>query len=140
MLIESMICPRSRGFQPFPSPRKRFYRSPCLVYSRTDVRTCGVLIEQTKRNLVALAETYASLSDDEVVQQVLANHKPSANPVVRIVWIVFAAFSWCSLPSVSFFQVGPRPHGWWPLRTVMAGLLRTFSDGWSPTVSLARCC
>lgn len=55
---------------------------------------------------LALAETYASLSDDEVVQQVLANHKPSANPVVRIVWIVFGSIF------VVFAAVGVFLPGW----------------------------
>ena len=41
-----------------------------------------------KEASLALAETYAALSDEEVIRQVLANHKPSANPIVRIVWIV----------------------------------------------------
>ena len=51
----------------------------------------GSSAARRKETSLALAETYASLSDDEVVQQVLANHKPSANPVVRIVWIVFGS-------------------------------------------------
>ena len=59
-----------------------------------------------KETSLALAETYASLSDDEVVQQVLANHKPSANPVVRIVWIVFGSIF------VVFAAVGVFLPGW----------------------------
>tara|TARA_B100000674_G_scaffold5478_1_gene4365 strand:+ start:4308 stop:4820 length:513 start_codon:yes stop_codon:yes gene_type:complete len=59
-----------------------------------------------KETSLALAETYASLSNDEVVQQVLANHKPSANPVVRIVWIVFGSIF------VVFAAVGVFLPGW----------------------------
>ena len=59
-----------------------------------------------KEASLALAETYASLSDDEVVQQVLANHKPSANPIVRIVWIVVGSIF------VVFAAVGVFLPGW----------------------------
>ena len=55
---------------------------------------------------LALAETYASLSDDEVVHQVLADHKPSANPIVRIVWIVVGSIF------VVFAAVGVFLPGW----------------------------
>ena len=66
----------------------------------------GSSAARRKETSLALAETYASLSDDEVVQQVLANHKPSANPVVRIVWIVFGSIF------VVFAAVGVFLPGW----------------------------
>ena len=66
----------------------------------------GSSAARRKETSLALAETYASLSDDEVVQQVLANHKPSANPVVRIVWIVFGGIF------VVFAAVGVFLPGW----------------------------
>lgn len=59
-----------------------------------------------KEASLALAETYASLSDDEVVHQVLTNHKPSANPVVRVVWIVFGSIF------VVFAAIGVFLPGW----------------------------
>jgi len=62
--------------------------------------------ERRKEASRALAETYASLSDDEVVHQVLANHKPSTNPVVRIVWIVFGSIF------VVFAAIGVFLPGW----------------------------
>ena len=66
----------------------------------------GSSAARRKETSLALAETYASLSDDEVVQQVLANHKPSTNPVVRIVWIVFGSIF------VVFAAVGVFLPGW----------------------------
>ena len=66
----------------------------------------GSSAARRKETSLALAETYASLSDDEVVQQVLANHKPSANPVVRIVWVVFGSIF------VVFAAVGVFLPGW----------------------------
>lgn len=59
-----------------------------------------------KEASLALAVTYAALSDDEVVNQVLSNHKPSANPIVRIVWIVFGSIF------VVFAGIGVFLPGW----------------------------
>ena len=59
-----------------------------------------------KEASLALAETYAALSDEEVIHQVLANHKPSANPIVRIVWIVVGSVF------VVFAGVGVFLPGW----------------------------
>ena len=59
-----------------------------------------------KEASLVLAQTYAALSDDEVVSQVMSNHKPSANPVVRLVWIVLgSAF-------VVFAAIGVLIPGW----------------------------
>ena len=59
-----------------------------------------------KEASLALAQTYAALSDDEVVGRVVSNHKPSANPVVRLVWIVLgSAF-------VVFAAIGVLIPGW----------------------------
>lgn len=59
-----------------------------------------------KEASLTLAQTYAVLSDDEVVHQVMSNHKPSANPVVRMVWIVLgSAF-------VVFAAIGVIIPGW----------------------------
>ena len=59
-----------------------------------------------KEASLALAQTYAALSDDEVVGRVMSNHKPSANPVVRLVWIVLgSAF-------VVFAAIGVLIPGW----------------------------
>ena len=66
----------------------------------------GSSAARRKEASLALAETYASLSDDEVVHQVLANHKTSANPVVRIVWIVVGSIF------VVFAAVGVFLPGW----------------------------
>jgi len=62
--------------------------------------------ERRKEASLALAATYAALSDDEVVNQVLSNHKPSANPIVRIVWIVFGSIF------VVFAGIGVFLPGW----------------------------
>ena len=66
----------------------------------------GSSAARRKETSLALAETYASLSDEEVVHQVLTNHKPSANPVVRVVWIVFGSIF------VVFAAVGVFLPGW----------------------------
>lgn len=59
-----------------------------------------------KEASLALAETYAALSDEEVIRQVLAHHKPSANPIVRIVWIVVGSVF------VVFAGIGVFLPGW----------------------------
>lgn len=53
-----------------------------------------------------LAETYASLEDEEVVMAVLAEHKPSANPVIRSVWIAIGSIF------VFFAGIGVFLPGW----------------------------
>ena len=53
-----------------------------------------------------LAETYASLEDEEVITMVLAEHKPSANPVVRSIWIVIGSIF------VFFAGIGVFLPGW----------------------------
>ena len=59
-----------------------------------------------KEASLALAATYAALSDDEVINQVLSNHKPSTNPIVRMVWIVFGSIF------VVFAGIGVFLPGW----------------------------
>ena len=46
---------------------------------------------QRKEAAGALAEQYESLTDSEVIETVLALHKPSANPLVRTVWVVIGS-------------------------------------------------
>jgi len=53
-----------------------------------------------------LAEEYAALSDEEVITAVLAEHKPSANPVVRSIWIVVGSLF------VGFAAIGIFLPGW----------------------------
>ena len=53
-----------------------------------------------------LAETYASLEDEEVITMVLAEHKPSANPLVRSIWIVIGSIF------VFFAGIGVFLPGW----------------------------
>jgi uncharacterized membrane protein YbaN (DUF454 family) len=53
-----------------------------------------------------LAGTYASLEDEEVITMVLAEHKPSANPVVRSIWIVIGSIF------VFFAGIGVFLPGW----------------------------
>ena len=54
----------------------------------------------------ALAEEYGALSDHEVIQRVLSLHKPSANPVVRTVWVVVGTVF------VVFAGIGVLLPGW----------------------------
>ncbi|MGB1420114.1 MAG: hypothetical protein ACPG7K_04990, partial [Poseidonia sp.] len=44
-----------------------------------------------KQAAQTLAVEYEALSDEEVTEQVLSMHKPSANPVVRLVWVVLGS-------------------------------------------------
>ena len=54
----------------------------------------------------ALAARYESLSDDEVVEAVLSMHKPSANPLVRTIWVVVGSVF------VVFAGIGVFLPGW----------------------------
>lgn len=58
-----------------------------------------------------LAERYASLSDEEVIHAVLAEHKPSANPIVRSVWIVFGSV-FVGLAAIGVFVPGLPTTSW----------------------------
>ncbi|MEK9695200.1 MAG: YbaN family protein [Candidatus Poseidoniales archaeon] len=49
---------------------------------------------------------YAELSDDEIVEVVLSEHKPSSNPIVRFVWTS------CGLIFVVFAAIGLILPGW----------------------------
>jgi uncharacterized membrane protein YbaN (DUF454 family) len=59
-----------------------------------------------KQRAADLAERYVSLSDQEVIEEVLAEHKPSANPVVRSIWIVLGSIF------VVFAAIGVLLPGW----------------------------
>lgn len=49
---------------------------------------------------------YGALNDEEIVHVVLSEHKPSSNPIVRIVWIS------CGLIFVVFAAIGIILPGW----------------------------
>ena len=59
-----------------------------------------------KQRAADLAERYLSLSDQEVIEEVLAEHKPSANPVVRSIWIALGSIF------VVFAAIGVFLPGW----------------------------
>lgn len=61
---------------------------------------------QRKEAARALAEQYESLTDSEVIETVLAMHKPSANPLVRTVWVVLGSVF------VVFAGIGVILPGW----------------------------
>jgi len=48
----------------------------------------------------------AVLMDEEIIRDVLSNHKPSANPVVRLIWVVFGSVF------VVFAGIGVLLPGW----------------------------
>ena len=48
----------------------------------------------------------AVLMGDEIIRDVLSNHKPSANPVVRLIWIIFGSIF------VVFAGIGVLLPGW----------------------------
>ena len=48
----------------------------------------------------------ATRMNDELIRDVLSNHKPSANPIVRLVWIVFGSIF------VVFAGIGVLLPGW----------------------------
>ena len=49
---------------------------------------------------------YADLNDQEIVEAVLSEHKPSKNPIVRIIWMV------CGSIFVVFAAIGLILPGW----------------------------
>jgi len=59
-----------------------------------------------ERASAELAELYHGMSDTEVVVAVLSQHKPSANPLIRAVWIVFGSVF------VVFAGIGVILPGW----------------------------
>ena len=61
---------------------------------------------QRKEAAGALAEQYESLTDSEVIETVLAQHKPSANPLVRTIWVVIGSIF------VVFAVIGVILPGW----------------------------
>ncbi len=54
----------------------------------------------------ALAESYVDMSDSEIIEAVLAEHKPSTNPIVRSIWICFGSIF------VVFAGIGIFLPGW----------------------------
>ncbi|MDP6199284.1 MAG: YbaN family protein [Candidatus Poseidonia sp.] len=54
----------------------------------------------------ALAESYAGMSDSQVIEAVLDEHKPSTNPIVRSLWIGFGSVF------VVFAGIGVVVPGW----------------------------
>lgn len=67
----------------------------------------GVAPERSRLELAKdLAAHYQQLSDAEVVDAVLADHKPSANPVVRTAWVVAGSLF------VVFAAIGLLLPGW----------------------------
>ncbi len=61
---------------------------------------------QRKEAARALAERYESLTDSEVIETVLAMHKPSANPLVRTSWVAIGSIF------VVFAGIGVFLPGW----------------------------
>jgi len=59
----------------------------------------------------SLAERYASLSDEEVINTVLAEHKPSANPIVRTIWTGFGSL-FVVLAAIGVFVPGLPTTSW----------------------------
>lgn len=70
--------------------------------SATAMSTASKRFEASK----SLAESYVGMSDSEVIEAVLAEHKPSANPIVRSIWISFGSIF------VVFAGIGVILPGW----------------------------
>jgi uncharacterized membrane protein YbaN (DUF454 family) len=64
-----------------------------------------------KEKAQTLAQTYAALTDGEVIQAVLAEHKPSANPVVRSLWVGFGSV-FVVLAGIGVFVPGLPTTSW----------------------------
>lgn len=86
--------------------KEGFYGRP--EHSRMrDMTTHNVSSSALRKQRAAdLAERYLSLSDQEVIEEVLAEHKPSANPVVRSIWIALGSIF------VVFAAIGVFLPGW----------------------------
>ena len=61
---------------------------------------------QRKEASRALEERYESLTDKEVIETVLSMHKPSANPLVRMIWVAIGSIF------VVFAGIGVFLPGW----------------------------
>jgi len=66
---------------------------------------------QRKAEAQRLAESYAMLSDSEVIHAVLAEHKPSTNPVVRSLWVGFGSV-FVVLAAIGVFVPGLPTTSW----------------------------
>lgn len=64
-----------------------------------------------KEKAQTLAQTYAALTDGEVIQAVLAEHKPSANPIVRSLWVGFGSV-FVVLAGIGVFVPGLPTTSW----------------------------
>ena len=64
-----------------------------------------------KEKAQTLAQTYAALTDGEVIQAVLAEHKPSGNPVVRSLWVGFGSV-FVVLAAIGVFVPGLPTTSW----------------------------
>lgn len=64
-----------------------------------------------KEKAQTLAQTYAALTDGEVIQAVLAEHKPSGNPVVRSLWVGFGSV-FVVLAGIGVFVPGLPTTSW----------------------------
>ena len=90
-----------------------FLRKPRILAGVVAGRN-GSLMSATARSTAAkrfeaskaLAESYVDMSDSEVIEAVLAEHKPSANPIVRSIWISFGSIF------VVFAGIGIFLPGW----------------------------
>lgn len=74
----------------------------------TTAVSSSALRKEKARNL---ALEYAALTDDEVVQAVLDEHKPSANPVVRSLWVGFGSI-FVVLAGIGVFVPGLPTTSW----------------------------
>lgn len=64
-----------------------------------------------KEKAQTLAQTYAALTDGEVIQAVLDEHKPSGNPVVRSLWVGFGSV-FVVLAGIGVFVPGLPTTSW----------------------------
>ena len=64
-----------------------------------------------KERARTLAQAYAALTDDEVIQAVLSEHKPSANPIVRSLWVGFGSV-FVVLAAIGVFVPGLPTTSW----------------------------
>lgn len=97
-------------FNPFPAKPRVLVAA--MVAPTRDMTVANVSASALRKEVAqSLAERYASLSDEEVINAVLAEHKPSANPIVRSVWIAFGSL-FVVLAGIGVFVPGLPTTSW----------------------------
>ena len=84
-----------------------------------------------------LESPFLHLAEEEIIQRVLGEHKPSRNPFVRGLWIVIGSLQLSSQLLASSYRVGQQPLGWYFQPIAMLAQVERCSNGCLPIECLA---